>query len=75
MPDFAKIISFRNKKITKGGIRHMEDFTAKFTESLMGNLFSTSLEEVVRQGAELMLKLVDTTEFYWFIQPILNMLP
>ena len=53
----------------------MENFTAKFTESLMGNLFSTSLEEVVRQGAELMLKLVDTTEFYWFIQPILNMLP
>jgi hypothetical protein len=67
MPDFVKIISFKDKKITKGGIRHMEDFTAKFTESLMGNLFSTSLEEVARQGAELMLKLVDIQIYLWIL--------
>jgi hypothetical protein len=39
----------------------MEDFTAKFKESLMENLFSTSLVEVAINvgNGELMFKLID----------------
>lgn len=46
----------------------MEDFSAKFTESLLGNLFSNSVQEIARQGAELMLKLALEAEIEDFLK-------
>jgi putative transposase len=66
MLNFVK--KYYKKEITKGGIRHMEDFITKFEESLLENLFKQTFREIARKGAELMLRLALEAEINDFIK-------
>lgn len=63
MPNFVKMFNYDKEKINKGGIRHMEDFTSIIPESLS----EKSLQEIVRLGAEQMLKLAVDAEIKKFM--------
>jgi len=56
------------KKLTYGGIRHMNDFIVKFQKSLYENLSKKNFQDVARFGAELMLRLALEAEISEFIE-------
>jgi len=66
MLNFVKI--YFEEKNHKGGIRHMKDFSEKFKKSLQENLINSTLQELARKGAELMLGLALEAEIDEFLK-------